>query len=157
MNIKETLPTYVEMVALVYHEARNVRQLLRRGGVSKAKFGALADHLPPDPQPAWERLIPLQTRAAETESAAAAANVFTEHFGCSVDDLATLFENSGWRHVPGCGGARWAAIATSVAGVGRLIDAADDSAADRVGEIESMRHNSGSVREKLARLKARPR
>jgi hypothetical protein len=154
MPAKDLLPNYVEFLALVYHEARNVRLLFRQNAVPRKTYEPLADHLPPDRQEAWKRLIPVQQRASEAESAAAAAEVFKADLGCAADDLLTLFENPAWKRIPQYGGQRWAAIAKRVADLGAAIGRDDDAAAREIADaIESMRHNSGTVREKLARLK----
>ena len=147
-------PEFVEFVALVYHEGRNVKQLFRHNAASKKTFGQLAD-LPPDPGPGWDRLIAVQQKAAGTASAAEAENVFKEELGCSLADLAAIFGHAAWHRVPGAGGARWAAIASSVIELGASIDKKDDAAtAKLIEEIRLMHHNTGTVKDKLARLKA---
>src|SRR5215472_9467627 len=120
-------PEFVELVALVYHEGRNVKSLFRHNAASKKTFGHLAD-LPPDPGPAWDRLIAVQQKAASAASAAETENVFKEDLGCSLADLATIFGNTAWHRVPGAGGARWEAITKSVIDLGASIDKNDDAA-----------------------------
>lgn len=153
MESKDALPSYIELLALTYHEARNVRQLFRHNAASKHKFGPLADHLGPEPNEAWQRIIPAQKRAAEAESAKDASAVFTESFGCSCEEIAAMFESPAWKRIPMYGGARWAAIARAVIDLGASIDAGGDGAAVKVEEIMTTRHNTGLVRDKLARLK----
>jgi hypothetical protein len=153
MDSNPALPQYIELLALTYHEARNVRQLFRHNAASKSTFGALADHLGPDEHTAWKHLIPAQQRAAEAATAKDAAAVFAESYGCTPDEIAAMFDNPGWKRAPGYGGPRWAAIARAVTALGALIDAGDGSAAAKIDEILAMRHNTGGVREKLARLK----
>jgi len=157
MAENQDLPAYIELTALVYHEGRNVRELFRHNAASKHKFGALTDHLPPGDADAWQRLIDVQQRAAEAESASAAAAVFTEQYGCSTEDLAAMFESPAWKRFPKNGGPRWAAIATAVIALGELIDKKDKAAEKRATEILAMPHNTGTVQHALARLKAAPR
>jgi len=150
-------PEYVEFVALLYHEGRNVSRLFRHNAASKKTFAELAG-LPPDEAQAWDRLITLQQKAATTLSATAAEEVFKETFGCSVADLANLFGSGGWHRVPNLGGARWATIAKSVGGLGDAIDKKDEAAAAKlIEEIRLMHHNTGTVKDKLAKLKAKRR
>jgi hypothetical protein len=150
-------PEYVEFVALLYHEGRNVSRLFRYNAASKKTFAELAG-LPPDEAQAWDRLITLQQKAATTVSATAAEEVFKETFGCSVADLANLFGSDGWHRVPNLGGARWAAIAKSVGALGDAIDKKDEAAAAKlIEEIRLMHHNTGTVKDKLAKLKAKRR
>ena len=147
-------PEFVEFVALVYHEGRNVKSLFRHNAASKKTFGQLAD-LPPDPGPAWDRLIAVQQKAAGTASAAEAENVFRDELGCALSDLAAMFGHQAWHRVPGAGGARWAAITKSVIDLGASIDKKEEAAAAKqIEEIRLMHHNTGTVKDKLARLKA---
>jgi hypothetical protein len=150
-------PEYVEFIALLYHEGRNVSRLFRHNAASKKTFADLAG-LPPDEAKAWDRLITLQQRAATAASAGAAQEVFKETFGCSVSDLASLFGSDGWHRVPNFGGARWAAIAKSAEALGDAIDQKDEAAtAKLIEEIRLMHHNTGTVKDKLAKLKAKRR
>ncbi|HKN00433.1 MAG TPA: hypothetical protein VJX23_07940 [Candidatus Binataceae bacterium] len=147
-------PEYVEFVAVVYHEGRNAAQLFRMNAASKKTFGELAS-LPPDDGKAWDRLIAIQQKAAATTSAKDAQQTFKEDFGCSLEDLEKLFGHDAWHRVPGHGGSRWASIAKSVIELGAAIDKRDEAAiAKLTGEIPTMHHNSGTVKDKLAKLKA---
>jgi len=150
-------PEYVEFIALLYHEGRNVSRLFRHNAASKKTFTDLTG-LPPDEARAWDRLITVQQRAAATASVGAAQEVFKETFGCSVTDLANLFGSDGWHRVPNFGGARWAAIAKSVGDLGDAVDRKDEAAtAKLIEEIRLMHHNTGTVKDKLAKLKAKRR
>ena len=150
-------PEYVEFIALLYHEGRNVSRLFRHNAASKKTFTDLAG-LPPDEAGAWDRLITLQQKAATATSAGAAQEVFKEPLGCSVTDLANLFGSDGWHRVPTFGGTRWAAIAKSVQALGDAIDQKDEATtAKLIEEIRSMHHHTGTVKDKLAKLKAKRR
>jgi hypothetical protein len=150
-------PEYVEFIALLYHEGRNVSRLFRHNAASKKTFIDLAG-LPPDEAKAWDRLITVQQKAATAASVGATQEVFKETFRCSLTDLANLFGSDGWHRVPNFGGARWAAIAKSVGELGDAIDRKDEAAtAKLIEEIRSMHHNTGTVKDKLAKLKARRR
>jgi hypothetical protein len=153
MDPKDALLQYIELLALSYHEARHVRQLFRHNAASTHKFGALADHLGPEANQAWNHLLPAQQRAAEAATARDADAIFAESFGCDPAEVAAMFASPAWKRTPMYGGARWAAIAGAVAELGALIDAGGDGAAAKIDEIMAMRHNTGLVRDKLARLK----
>jgi hypothetical protein len=145
------------MMALVYHEGRNVGRIFHLHAASTKTFGKLAE-LSPDDSKAWEMLIPAQSRAIETASAKDAEALFHEEFDCSLTDLGKMFEHTAWKRFPLYGGARWATIAKSVADLRDAIDGKDDAATEKLlTEIPAMRHNSGTVGHKLARLKARPK
>jgi hypothetical protein len=152
-----SLPQFVELMALVYHEGRNVSRIFHLNAASTRTFGKLAE-LPPDDHKAWELLIPSQQRAAEATSAKEGEAVFRDDFGCSLLDIGKMFEHSAWRRFPQYGGARWAAIAKAVSDLRDAVDAKDEGAVTRLlAEIPSMRHNTGNVEHKLSRLKARPK
>src|SRR5271167_2795775 len=107
------LPQFVEMMALVYHEGRNVSRIFHLNAASTRTFGKLAE-LAPDDGKAWQTLIPSQQRATETASAKDAEALFREDFGCSLLDIGKMFEHTAWKRFPQYGGARWAAIANAV-------------------------------------------
>jgi hypothetical protein len=149
------LPQFVEMMALVYHEGRNVSRIFHLNAASTKTFGKLAE-LSPDDAKAWEMLIPSQQRATETASAKDAEALFREDFGCSLLDIGKMFEHTAWRRFPQYGGARWAAVAKAVIELRDALDAKSDAASTKLlAEIPAMRHNTGSVEHKLSRLKAR--
>lgn len=152
-----SLPQFVELMALVYHEGRNVSRIFHLHAASTRTFGKLAE-LSPDDSKAWQMLIPSQQRAIGKESAKEAEALFREDFGCSVMDIGKMFEHTAWRRFPQYGGARWAAIANAVIELRDAIDAKNDSAAAKLlAEVPAMRHNTGTVEHKLSRLKARPK
>ncbi|HVN28331.1 MAG TPA: hypothetical protein VMT64_07585 [Candidatus Binataceae bacterium] len=151
------LPQFVELMALVYHEGRNVSRIFHLNAASTRTFGKLAE-LPPDDAKAWELLIPAQQRAAGAASAKDAEAVLRDDFGCSLDEIGKMFEHQAWRRFPQYGGPRWAAIAKAVGALRDAIDAKDGAATARlIGEITALRHNTGSIEHKLSRLKARPK
>ena len=151
------LPQFVELMALVYHEGRNVSRIFHLNAASTRTFGRLAE-LPPDDGKAWEMLIPSQQRASEKTSAKEAESQFRDDFGCSLLDIGKMFEHSAWRRFPQYGGGRWATIAKGVQDLRDAIDAHDDAATAKLrGELPALRHNTGSVEHKLSRLKARPK
>jgi hypothetical protein len=151
------LPQFVEMMALVYHEGRNVGRIFHLHAASTKTFGKLAE-LPPDDAKAWEMLIPSQQRGAEAPSAKDAEAIFRDDFGCSLFDIGQMFEDTAWKRFPQYGGARWAAIANAVIELRDAIDAKDDAAVTRLlADIPAMRHNTGTAEHKLSRVKARPK
>jgi hypothetical protein len=157
MESSTSLPQFVELMALVYHEGRNVSRIFHLNAASTKTFGKLAE-LPPDDSKAWQMLIPAQQRASETASAKDAEALFREDFGCSLVDIGKMFEHTAWRRFPQYGGARWAAIAKAVIDLRDAVDNKDDAAAAKLlAEIVAMRHNAGSIEHKLSRLKARPK
>ena len=80
------LPQFVELMALVYHEGRNVSRIFHLNAASTRTFGKLAE-LPPDDSKAWEMLIPSQQRASEKDSAKDAEAQFRDVVTRTVADL----------------------------------------------------------------------
>lgn len=157
METGNLLPQFVEFVALVYHEGRHVQRLFHFNAASKNTFGKLAE-LPTDDNAAWQKLIPIQQHLAAVEGGKQVRDGFAEEFGCSLDDLHGMFENPAWKRLPQFGGPRWALITKAVIDLGDAIDRKDDAAAESLLQnIPALRHNTGTVEHKLARLKARPK
>jgi hypothetical protein len=151
---QQALPLYVEYLALLYHEARNARRLIQLNAVSRKTFGAVVDKLPPDRVEAWKRLIHVQQRCVEPASAKEIETAFAREFGCNLEDLHALFTNQAWKRLPQSGGPPWAAIAQAVARLRDALQAGNAPEAVKLaGEISTMHHNSGTVRDRLAGLK----
>jgi hypothetical protein len=157
MESSAALPQFVEFMALVYHEGRNVSRIFHLNAASKKTFGKLAD-LPPDEKQTWEKLIHLQQRASEAASAKEAEAMFREDFGPSLEELHAMFGNAAWKRFPQYGGPHWAAITKATIDLRDALDKKNDTAAEKlIAEIPAMRHNTGTVEHKLSRLKARPK
>ena len=88
---------FADLVTLAFHEARNVRHLVRDSKLEKAPFRMLIDGLPSDREEAWRQLQSLRTKARKCETAKAAEAVFQKRFKLSLDDLVRLSWNPGWR------------------------------------------------------------
>ncbi len=146
------LQRVVELVSLVYHEARNVRHvtgtLELRDPSRYAKFVSL----PRNRADAWNQMGRLRDLAVQTGTIAGTVAIFTKHFGLGLDELVALYELPVWRHSP-LGGNRWAGITEKVGELVRATDAGDpDRARTLHREVLSMRHNTGTVAEKLRGL-----
>lgn len=142
---------FVDYVALLYHEARNVRHLIREGYLPPGRFTRLVG-LPKNRSAAWEALQDLRTEAKQVDSASEAEAVFCRRLGVSLEDLVLLFQDRHWRH-SSRGGNRWADVATAVSKLRDAIERHDLAAASAcVSEVALMHHNTGIVGEKLRRL-----
>ena len=99
----ELLPTLVNYVALVYHEARNVRHLVSNGYLPRDGWDRLIS-LPRSREEAWRDIQPLIAKAAKASGAAKALDLFRRRLGVSLEDLVGLYCNSSWRNAPDYGG-----------------------------------------------------
>lgn len=138
----------MQYVCLCYHEARNVRHLVKAGHVPPRPFELLRA-LPTNKFEAWQAMAPIRAEAAELGTARAAADVFAVRFECPIELLIELYRNPHWRSSE-CGGNPWAEIAGAVCDLLRALDERDEDQASRLLlSLPEMRHNTGAVGEKL--------
>lgn len=145
-----------DYLALVYHEGRNVRHLIRSGNVEPERFIQLVN-LPTNKYQAWDQLQPLRERARTSETAAVAAEVFFTRFGLTLDDLLDLNANLAWRsYAPDYGGTAWRVIVEHVIGLRDALDLGDEALSDEIlALIPRLGHNTveaDGVATKLALL-----
>jgi hypothetical protein len=62
--MKPDVKSFAEYVALAYHEARNVRHLVRAGRLDKTRYRLLIDAMDKGRDEAWQQLQPLRKKAA---------------------------------------------------------------------------------------------
>jgi hypothetical protein len=143
--------TFVSCLTLAYHEARNVRHLIRAGHLAAGSYQSLVA-LPVNRVAAWRMLQPLRTKADEAGTGSGAEAVFRKPFGVALADLADLYRDPHWKH-SNVGGNAWAGITERLIELRGSLDARDPRRASELAvEIRSMRHNTGEVGEKLALL-----
>ena len=152
------LNQYVSYLCLVYHEARNVRHLVKAGHVDSEPYRQLWETLPTNRYKAWAALQPL-CRDAIQRLGLSAHLLFELRFRLSLGQLVELFDNPGWKHSP-LGGNQWRDTTRAVAelrdALGHAAIGFDDPehAARLLRDLPEMRHNTGSVRDKLRDLDA---
>jgi hypothetical protein len=150
--MKPDIASFAAYVTLAYHEARNVRHLVRAGHLDKARHRLLIDGMPPNRQEAWKALEPLRREAANADSAREAENVFRRRFGLSLEDLVTISEDPHWSGTQR-GGNRWVQIDRALIQLRGAIDRKDEkSTTELLERLPSMRHNTGFLGEKLKSL-----
>ncbi|CAN5354548.1 hypothetical protein BH20ACT22_BH20ACT22_15240 [soil metagenome] len=144
---------FVDVLSLAYHEARNVRHLIKAGHLSPESFGRLRS-LPTNRLEAWREIQSLREQAKKCTAIHEAAALFGEEFNITLSELVHLYRDPHWRGVA-YGGNRWAGITAAIEEVLHMVEAGEDaSAANRLREIPLMDHNTGRVQEKLADLDA---
>jgi hypothetical protein len=146
---------FVSYLCLVYHEARNVRWLIKAGHRESSRYRLLVDSLPADRIQAWSLLQSLRQTAVQTESARTASGVFEQRFGVSLEELVDLYEDQHWKHAPLYGGSAWAPVTRAVIDLQQALDASDlPRSRELLLSIPAMNHNNGQVGEKLHELDA---
>lgn len=142
---------FLDLVTLTYHEARNVRWLIRAGFAELGAYEPLLQ-LAKNKFAAWEQLRPLREQAYEL-GVQDGLRVFASRFHCDLAALVELFGHEGWRGNEGLGGNRWREIAATIVQLGDALASGDETRASMLERaVHSMRHNTGVVAEKLALL-----
>lgn len=139
-------------LALVYHEARHVRFLIRARHRPGAGWEQLVS-LPRNRVEAWRAIWPVRESAARRPHAGDAARLFEERFGRSLEDLQVLYADPHWKHATAVGGHAWRDVASSVIALRDAIDQAPPGVVDPAcARLLGARHNNGLVRDKIVEL-----
>ncbi|MBI3974910.1 MAG: hypothetical protein HY334_00790 [Armatimonadetes bacterium] len=147
----DRLARLADYVTLVYHEARNVRHLIRARAVEPEQWKYLVA-LPVNRHEAWQALQEVRVQARRVKSTAALLRVFERRFRVSLAQLVALYGQEAWRDAP-YGGNAWETVAGLVGQLASCLEAGRLSAADGLLEALSIaRHNTGAVRDKLSQL-----
>jgi len=146
------LDEFVSYLCLAYHEARNVRVLIKEGHLEARPYEALR-RLPKNREEAWAAMQNLRMQASQSGSAAEASSLFALRFEFTLEELVGLYEDPHWECAALFGGNRWSGITQSVM---QLRDALDRNeathAADLLRRIPTLMHGTGSIGDKLRRL-----
>lgn len=150
MNKKYT--TIVELICLIYHEARNVRHPLKAGYVTdKEKYNKLIQ-LPNNKFEAWKVMEKVRQKASKKSTFLEAANVFASEYELDLNDLLALYQAQIWSSSL-CGGNAWAPICSNVTGLLNADSSDYININKRIDDILKMNHNTGEVGLKLNNLK----
>lgn len=140
-----------DYVTLVYHEARNVRHLIRDGLVEPGPWKYLIA-LDNKRENAWATLQPIRRAAQAGQDVPAVTSLFERRFRVSLAQLVELYGHPGWRN-QAYGGNAWRAIAEMVRDLAVSLEAGQEPAADHLFQcLLDARHNTGSLSDKLSRL-----
>lgn len=141
-------------LALVYHEARHARHLVKAGHLSATGWERLLS-LPTNRVEAWRTVQAVREAAADEQAAGKAAGRFERRFGKSLANLEDLYANGHWKHAAAVGGHAWRGV---TAAVEALRDAIERGHVNEIeGAAQSLltaSHNNGAVRGKIAELDA---
>jgi hypothetical protein len=151
MSESEILETFTDFCSLCYHEARNVRFLIRQGFANADKHGILRE-LPTDRYEAWRAIQPIRMKAKRDGTVVGVKRLFEERFRIGLPDLVVLFQNQGWRN-SSRGGNQWANIASAVSDLGLALESRDWGRVQAINQqLLKIRHNNGNALEKLREL-----
>lgn len=147
---RESQRLLADGLALVYHEARHVRHLVRGGHLSPAGWERLLS-LPTNRVEAWREIQTTRQAAAGSVDVAQAISGFEDQFRKSLADLAELYANVNWRHATAVGGHAWRAVTDTVIMLRDAVGQGGNIAVAADALVRS-RHNNGVVREKIVGL-----
>lgn len=147
-----TFGTFCDALALVYHESRNVRHLVRGEYLDSDPWQYLVS-LPRSRDAAWREVAPLRDEAKASGSVDSALKVFEVRFRVSLTAAAEMLADENWRHAKFYGGNAWARISQLTISLARALAANEAESTDEVAsKLMDSQHNTGSVRDKLSSL-----
>lgn len=152
-NKQERLSLLVDYIALVYHEARNVRHLVKGHTVEHEQWKYLVA-LPVNKHKAWEELHSTRLEAKNAETVRNALLPFERRFQVELEELQALYGHPAWRN-SACGGNAWKKITELVQLLSAALQEGQWEEADRLlSALADARHNTGLVAAKLHLLDA---
>jgi lipopolysaccharide biosynthesis protein len=147
----EEFNVFCDSIALIYHESRNVRHLLRKGLLNPEPWRFVVS-LPTNRDDAWRDIAPLRNKARAL-SVDDALDVFKTRFHVSLSDLSDMFANENWRHAAHYGGNAWAGITKLAVQLAEALRSKDVAAVFQIAsQLKEAQHNTGSVQGKIAQL-----
>lgn len=148
---RKVLDGLVDYISLLYHEARNVRFLVRAKHVDADRFSGVLQ-LAQNRNEAWAQLGELRRQAKKLNRAAQIEAVYVRRFGLDLNGLAELFGHPGWRG-SARGGNAWATISAQVISLRDALAERDIDSAIRLNrDIGESSHNTGLVKDKVRGL-----
>lgn len=152
ISTADALELLADGLALVYHEARHVRHLVKAGYLSASGWERLLS-LPRNKAEAWRAVQIARKDAAGAETGQKAAGRFEQRFAKSLADLRDLYANDQWKHAGAVGGHAWRGATAAVAALRDAIERGNIIEIERTAQsLLAARHNNGVLRDKIAEL-----
>jgi hypothetical protein len=151
--MNDNIRSLVEFICLLYHEARNVRHPIKAGKLPKEpKYFKLLT-LPKNREKAWHHMSSLRNKAESFSKISEIRNLFQNEYGISIEELLILYQEPCWKGSL-YGGNKWAPICSQIIELLESIESGDNLKSLKLFEIiPKMKHNTGTVEEKLSKLK----
>ncbi len=151
MTESEYIHLLGDYVALVFHEARNVRHLVREGVIEPDPWKYLTS-LPVNRDSAWKELQGLRGEARSARTSHELVKLFEDRFHVSLSQLVEMYEHRAWRG-NAYGGNAWATITRLVGELVVYLDSGRFAEAQQVlDRLKSTHHNTGRLNDKLTNL-----
>lgn len=144
---------FVDVICLLYHEARNVRHPIKAGKLpNEVKYHRLLN-LPSNRDQAWQQMEKIRDKAASFLKAEEVVKVFQDEYAINIDELLTLYREPCWKGSL-YGGNKWAPICSKIIKILKSMKSGDDvNISISFKTIFQMEHNTGTVEQKLRKLK----
>jgi protein-tyrosine-phosphatase len=154
LSVTEEVKLLADGLALVYHEARHVRHLVKPGHLSSTGWERLSS-LPRNRVEAWQAIQAVREAAAKAQAAGEATGCFEHQFARNLADLDGLYANDHWKDAKTVGGHAWRRVTAAVAALRDAIECGDVSEITSAAHsLVRARHNNGAVRDKIVELDA---
>ena len=141
-----------DYLSLLYHEARNVRHLIKETYLPDSDWQKLVA-LPSNRSQAWKAIQKIRNQSKSSKTAGEARSVFQTRFDVGLDQLLVMFNNPNWKHAKWYGGNAWANVAKLVIDLAQAIDNGNHTEAENMlDSLCKARHNNGLLIEKLRDL-----
>lgn len=152
MSSTDAVKLLADGLALVYHEARHARHLVRAGHLAAIGWERLLN-LPTNRIDAWRAVQDVRKDAATAKTARDAVGRFERRFGKNLVDLQDLYANDHWKHAATVGGHAWRRVTAAVTSLSDAIELRHVEEIERAAQsLRTSRHNNGAVREKIGGL-----
>jgi hypothetical protein len=122
---------FVDIVALVYHEGRHVRHLLRNGQILDPKYVVLRNNLAQNQNEAWRQMQSVHHLASHAQSAGSAKRIFERQFGLTMDEMVTLYSDPAWSETH-YGGNAWLQVTHGANELANYLDLGREDEARRL-------------------------
>jgi hypothetical protein len=154
LSTPDAVKLLADGLALVYHEARHARHLVKAGYLSTAGWERLLS-LPTNRVQAWSVIQTVREAAAEARTASEAAVRFERRFAKSLADLQDLYTNDHWKHAKVVGGHAWYGVTAAVIALWDAIELGVASEVEAAAQsVLTARHNNGLIADKITGLDA---
>ena len=151
--MQDIISRFADIVALLYHEGRNVRHLVKNSKLPLTEgLQTLINGLARNRFDAWKQIQPLRRKASKARSGGDVLQVFERKFRLTLDDLVALYAHPSWKGTP-YGGNAWLPIARKTAKARNILEAGlENEARQLLEEIMESCHNTGKVCSKIKEL-----
>jgi len=151
--MNDNIRSLIDFICLLYHEARNIRHPIKAGKLPEEPKYFKLFALSKNRDEAWQQMGRLRNKAASFSQISEIRYLFQTEYGISIGELLILYQEPCWKGSL-YGSNKWAPISCKIIELLEAIDSGDNLKSSKLFEIiPKMEHNTGTVEEKLRKLK----